>query len=187
MQLLPCHWAERLGDQPGQLYEILATVRPLGPGRSWDGLVVLQGAQLGPWAAGFGGGRPRPAPELAPLPLLRTGGKRHGLDKCEFTPMDRQGSRAVVFVSKIKLEGLWSMRLKPLPQRHAARPPPPPRSGAEGARGEGGGGGRGAGRRVPRPWCRACTFYWLLSVPSPRSLRLLGVGQEGGILGRFVP
>jgi hypothetical protein len=57
-------WAhERLGGQPGQLYEILATVRPLGPGVSWDGLGVLRGAggprsnlaMPGPWAAGFGG------------------------------------------------------------------------------------------------------------------------------------
>jgi hypothetical protein len=57
---------ERLGDQPGQLCEILAVVRPLGPRRSCDGLGVLRGAQLGPWAAGFGGGRHRPAPGLDP-------------------------------------------------------------------------------------------------------------------------
>jgi hypothetical protein len=43
-----------LRDQPGQLYEILATVRPLGPGGSWDGLGVLREVQLGPWAAGSG-------------------------------------------------------------------------------------------------------------------------------------
>jgi hypothetical protein len=34
---------------------ILATVRPLGPVRSWVGLGVVRGVQLGPWAAGFGG------------------------------------------------------------------------------------------------------------------------------------
>jgi hypothetical protein len=34
--------AERLGDQPGQLHEVLATVRPLGPGGSWDGLGVVR-------------------------------------------------------------------------------------------------------------------------------------------------
>jgi hypothetical protein len=28
---------------------------PLGPGVSWDGLGVVQGVQLCPWAAGFGG------------------------------------------------------------------------------------------------------------------------------------
>jgi hypothetical protein len=31
----------------------LATVRPLGPVRSWVGLGVVRGVQLGPWAAGF--------------------------------------------------------------------------------------------------------------------------------------
>jgi hypothetical protein len=35
--------------------ELLAAVRPLGPVRSWVGLGVVRGAQLGPWAAGFGG------------------------------------------------------------------------------------------------------------------------------------
>jgi hypothetical protein len=53
--------AQRLGhlrpaarsEGPGG--EILATVRPLGPVRSWVGLGVVRGVQLGPWAAGFGG------------------------------------------------------------------------------------------------------------------------------------
>jgi hypothetical protein len=52
----------RLGGQPGQLYEILATARPLGPGGSWDGLGVLRGVQLGPWPLGsvaVAGGRGR--------------------------------------------------------------------------------------------------------------------------------
>jgi hypothetical protein len=30
--------------RPGQLHEILATVRALGPGGSWDGLGVLRGS-----------------------------------------------------------------------------------------------------------------------------------------------
>jgi hypothetical protein len=34
---------------------MLAAVRPLGSVRSWAGLDVVRGAQLGPWAAGFGG------------------------------------------------------------------------------------------------------------------------------------
>jgi hypothetical protein len=34
---------------------ILAAVRPLGSVRSWAGLDVVRGVQLGPWAAGFGG------------------------------------------------------------------------------------------------------------------------------------
>jgi hypothetical protein len=34
---------------------VLASVRPLGPVRSWVGLGVVRGVQLGPWAAGFGG------------------------------------------------------------------------------------------------------------------------------------
>jgi hypothetical protein len=34
---------------------ILAAVRPLGPVRSWVGLGVVRGVQLGPWAAGFDG------------------------------------------------------------------------------------------------------------------------------------
>jgi hypothetical protein len=70
----------------------LAPARPLGPVRSWVGL----GAGCGPWSgsggsnaqrrmlahgplgsvAGGGGPWPRPAPGLAPLPLLRTGGCR---------------------------------------------------------------------------------------------------------------
>ena len=33
----------------------MAAVRPLGPVRSWAGLDVVRGVQLGPWAAGFGG------------------------------------------------------------------------------------------------------------------------------------
>jgi hypothetical protein len=73
------------------------------------------------------------------------GRKRHGLDKCELTPMDSRGSRALVFVRKIKLEELRSMRLKRLPQRHAARSS---RSGAE--RAGGGGEGHGASSPVPR-------------------------------------
>jgi hypothetical protein len=45
--------AERLGDQPGQLYEILATVRFLGPGGSWDGLGVVRYGLGGPtWPLG---------------------------------------------------------------------------------------------------------------------------------------
>jgi hypothetical protein len=63
-------FGERLGDQPGQLYEILATVCPLGPGGSWDGLGVLRGVQLGPWAwvrwpvtpTGTGAGSSAPPP-----------------------------------------------------------------------------------------------------------------------------
>jgi hypothetical protein len=58
----------------------LATVRPLGPVRSWVGLGVVRGVQLDPWAAGFGGRGPRPAPGLAPLPLLRPGLCRPGAE-----------------------------------------------------------------------------------------------------------
>jgi hypothetical protein len=39
----------------GPAAAILAAVRPLGPVRSWAGLDVVRGVQLGPWAAGFGG------------------------------------------------------------------------------------------------------------------------------------
>jgi hypothetical protein len=61
---------ERLGDQPGQLYEILATIRPLGPGVSWDGMGMLRGGPtwpLGRWVwwpvtpTGTGAG-PSPSP-----------------------------------------------------------------------------------------------------------------------------
>jgi hypothetical protein len=44
--------AARLEEPGGAL---LAPVRPLGPVRSWVGLGVVWGVQLGPWAAGFGG------------------------------------------------------------------------------------------------------------------------------------
>jgi hypothetical protein len=63
-----------------------------------------------------------------------------------------------VFTSKIKLEDLRSLRLKRLPQRHAARAS---RCGAERARG----GGRGLGAR---PRCRACTFIWLFFLHAER-------------------
>jgi hypothetical protein len=59
-------------------------VRPLSPGARGQGgwaWSVVRGVQLCPWAAGFGGRRPRPAPGLAPLPLLlRTGGCRPGAE-----------------------------------------------------------------------------------------------------------
>jgi hypothetical protein len=66
----------QLRDQGGQARKVYPTGHPLGPGGSWSGLGVVRGVQLGPWAAGFGGRLPRPAPGLAPLPLPRTGGCR---------------------------------------------------------------------------------------------------------------
>jgi hypothetical protein len=52
-----CAIGIRTRDQRGEgpKAAILAAVRPLGPVRSWVGLGVVRGVQLGPWAAGFGG------------------------------------------------------------------------------------------------------------------------------------
>jgi hypothetical protein len=46
---------DQLRDQRSQGGVLLPPVRPLGPVRSWVGLAVVRGVQLGPWAAGFGG------------------------------------------------------------------------------------------------------------------------------------
>jgi hypothetical protein len=72
-----------------------------------------------------------------------------------------RGSRPLVFVSKIKLEDLWSMRLNKLPQRHAARAS---RSGAERAGAGGGGERRGVASPVPRA-------HFLLAFFPPRGAR----------------
>jgi hypothetical protein len=95
---------ERLGDQPGQLYETLATVLPLGPGGSWDGLGVLRGVQLGPWAAGFGGLLPQPAPGLAPLPPPPYRPRPRGLRPRVFPahrPVPQMGWRPIVGIAYI--------------------------------------------------------------------------------------
>jgi hypothetical protein len=50
--------SDQLRDQRGQgakYWPPFAPWQPLGPVRSWVGLYVVGGVQLGPWAAGFGG------------------------------------------------------------------------------------------------------------------------------------
>jgi hypothetical protein len=73
-----CFVLDQLRDQMGQRRRYWPPDWPpvahwvLGPVRSWVGLGVARGAQLGPWAAGFGGQWPLRAVRSSPFPPCAT-------------------------------------------------------------------------------------------------------------------
>jgi hypothetical protein len=114
-------WASSAARRPAARSEgpeaaILATVRPLGPVRSWVGLGVVRGVQLGRWVrwpvtpTGTGAGSPAPPPYRRRLPA--GGGLGRPMwwwGRCSEVMMrSAQGGRKVLLFSTSSLRlGVW--------------------------------------------------------------------------------